>query len=196
MKLIAGLGNPGNRYKFTRHNMGFLVVDHLAASCEIDLGLKKFDALCGKGSIESTQVLLAEPQSFMNLSGFAIQRLIDYFKIEVKELVVVHDDLDLPFGTIRLKYGGGHGGHKGLMSIIQQTGSRDFTRVRMGIGKPAHKGMVDDYVLQVFSREEVADLPGIVEQAVGAIKELLSSGIQATMNQYHGKTIKNFIEEV
>ncbi len=196
MKLIAGLGNPGDRYKFTRHNMGFLVVDHLAASCEIDLGLKKFDACYGRGNIESTPVLLAEPQTFMNLSGFAIQRLIDYFKIEIKELIVIHDDLDLPFGTIRLKYGGGHGGHKGLMSIIQQTGSRDFTRVRMGIGKPAHKGMIDNYVLQIFSKEEVADLPDIVEQSARAIKELLSSGIQAAMNQYHGKTIKNFIEEV
>ncbi len=196
MKLITGLGNPGDRYKFTRHNMGFLVVDHLAASCEIDLGMKKFDARYGRGSIESTPVLLAEPQAFMNLSGFAIQRLIDYFKIEIKELVVIHDDLDLPFGTIRLKYGGGHGGHKGLMSIIEQTGSRDFTRVRMGIGKPVYKGMVDDYVLQIFSKEEFADLPDIVEQAASAIKELLSSGIQAAMNQYHGKTIKNFIEEV
>jgi PTH1 family peptidyl-tRNA hydrolase len=140
--------------------------------------------------------MLAEPQTFMNLSGFAIQKLIDYFKLELKDLIVIHDDLDLPFGTIRLKSGGGHGGHKGLMSIIEQTGSPEFIRVRMGIGKPVHRGMVDDYVLQVFNKEEVTDLPDIVDQATSAIKELLSSGIQAAMNQYHGKTIKNFIEEV
>jgi PTH1 family peptidyl-tRNA hydrolase len=196
MKLIVGLGNPGTRYRFTRHNVGFLVIDHLADKLDISLGQKKFDAFYGKGKIGATPVMLAKPQTFMNLSGYAVQRLLDYFNVEVKDLIVVHDDLDLPFQSIRLKSGGGHGGHKGLMSIIEQNGTGDFSRIRLGIGKPAHKGLVDSYVLELFSREEMEHLPNIVEQASQAIMELLSSGIQAAMNQYHGKTIKIFNEEV
>jgi PTH1 family peptidyl-tRNA hydrolase len=196
MKLIVGLGNPGTKYRFTRHNVGFLVIDDLADRFDIPVSQKKFDALYGKGKIGTTPVMLAKPQTFMNLSGYAVQKLLDYFQTEIKDLIVIHDDLDLPFQSIRLKSGGGHGGHKGLMSIIEQNGTGDFSRVRLGIGKPVHKGLVDSYVLELFSREEMEFLPHIVEQASQAIMELLSSGIQAAMNQYHGKTIKIFNEEV
>jgi peptidyl-tRNA hydrolase, PTH1 family len=196
MKLIVGLGNPGTKYRFTRHNIGFLVIDHLSDKFDIAVGQKKFDAFYGKGKIGTVPVMLAKPQTFMNLSGFAVQRLIDYFEIGIQDLIVIHDDLDLPFPSIRLKSGGGHGGHKGLMSIIEQSGTGDFTRVRLGIGKPAHKGLVESYVLELFSKDEMEFIPNIIEEASMAIMELLSSGIQAAMNQYHGKSIKIFNEEV
>ncbi|HLA05646.1 MAG TPA: aminoacyl-tRNA hydrolase, partial [Syntrophales bacterium] len=147
MKLIAGLGNPGEQYQSSRHNLGFLTLDYLAGRHDIPLKKQGFEALFGKGKIGSETVLLAKPQTYMNLSGIALERLVSYFKVDIKDLIVVHDDLDLPFETIRLKKGGGEGGHKGLMSIIQHVGSADFLRVRIGIGKPIRKSMVEKYVL-------------------------------------------------
>ena len=177
MKCIVGLGNPGIRYRLNRHNAGFLVLDQLAEQHAISIGQTLFDADIGKGKIAGSAVLLVQPQTFMNLSGVAIRRLIDYFRIAIGDMIVVHDDLDLPFQTIRLKAGGGHGGHKGLISVIDHLGSADFTRVRIGIGRPPHKSMVESYVLSPFSDEEMTLLPQLTRAAAEAVTDIISSGI-------------------
>jgi PTH1 family peptidyl-tRNA hydrolase len=194
--LIIGLGNPGRRYEKTRHNMGFLVLDRLAATEGIPLKDKRSDSIVGRGVMGGGAVLLAKPQTFMNLSGQAVRGLFDYFRIATEDVIVVHDDLDLPFAEIRLKYGGGHGGHKGLISVMQHLGSGDFCRVRMGIGRPQTKEDVERYVLEPFAPEERDRLSMLLETAVGAIGEIVSSGIQTAMGKYNGKAIKNFKEEV
>lgn len=189
VKLIAGLGNPGEQYQSSRHNLGFLTLDFLAGRHDIPLKKQGFEALFGKGIIGNERVLLAKPQTYMNLSGIALERLVSYFRVDIKDLIVVHDDLDLPFETIRLKKGGGEGGHKGLMSIIQHVDSADFLRVRIGIGKPVRKAMVEKYVLSPFTEEEQNKLPGILAVACDVVGEVILSGIEAAMRRYHGKTI-------
>lgn len=189
VKLIAGLGNPGEQYQSSRHNLGFLTLDYLAGRHDIPLKKQGFEALFGKGKIGNEAVLLAKPQTYMNLSGIALERLVSYFRVDIKDLIVVHDDLDLPFETIRLKKGGGEGGHKGLMSIIQNVGSADFIRVRIGIGKPIRKAMVEKYVLSPFAEEEQNAVPSILAVACDVIGEVILSGIEAAMQKYHGKTI-------
>ena len=193
MKLIAGLGNPGEQYQSSRHNLGFLTLDYLAGRHDIPLKKQGFEALFGKGKIGNERVLLAKPQTYMNLSGIAIERLVSYFRVDIKDLIVVHDDLDLPFETIRLKKGGGEGGHKGLMSIIQHVGSADFIRVRIGIGKPIRKSMVEKYVLSPFAEEEQNAVPSILAVACDAVGEVILSGVEAAMQRYHGKTINEIV---
>lgn len=196
MKLIAGLGNPGSRYQFSRHNIGFMALDRLADQNRITIGQQGFGAFFGKGVISGHPVLLAKPQGYMNLSGNAVKKFFDYFRIAVEDVIVVHDDLDLPFGTIRMKAGGGTGGHKGLISIIDHLGVEDFNRVRLGIGKPDRREMVDSYVLSPFSLDEMNLLPELFTKSAEMLTGMLSSGIQAAMCKYHGKTINNFKEEV
>lgn len=196
MKLIVGLGNPGGQYQLTRHNIGFLVVDRLAEDHSVGISLKGFEALYGKGKIMSIPVILAKPQTFMNRSGMAIQKLFDYFKIETPtDAIVIHDDLDLPFGVIRLKSDGGHGGHKGLISTIEHLGSPEFLRVRVGIGKPSVKTQTEGYVLSRYPAEEMKQLPKLVSMTADAIIEILSSGMQTAMNKYNGNTINNYFNE-
>jgi peptidyl-tRNA hydrolase, PTH1 family len=186
MYLIAGLGNPGNRYRFTRHNSGFIVLEELARDLKIDLKQKTFDALWGKGKINDTNVILAMPQTYMNLSGISVRQLITFFKTDINNLIVIHDDLDLPFGAIRLKAGGGNAGHKGLVSITENLGSSDFLRVRLGIGRPPDKSRVEGYVLEPFkSDEEVSLLPEVVRTAAEAVSEIILSGIEKAMAKYH-----------
>jgi PTH1 family peptidyl-tRNA hydrolase len=188
VKLIVGLGNPGMQYRLSRHNMGFLVLDRLAEQHDISIIQKNFNALLGHGKIENVPVLLAKPQCYMNRSGKVVKALKEYFKIGLEKLIVIHDDLDLPFETFRLKVGGGHGGHKGLISIIDYLGESDFIRVRLGIGKPAHKEMVEEYVLESFSAEEIKLLSSITSKAGESVAEVALSGIQAAMCKYHVKT--------
>ncbi len=195
MRCVVGLGNPGKRYRLNRHNAGFLVLDQLAEQHAISISQTLFDADIGKGKIAGSAVLLAQPQTFMNLSGAAIRRLIDYFRITIEDMIVVHDDLDLPFQTIRLKVGGGHGGHKGLISIIDHLGSADFTRVRIGIGRPPHKSMVESYVLSSFSDEEMNCLPQLTRTAAEAVTDIISSGIQAAMEKHHTNGNSKLIKE-
>lgn len=192
MKLIVGLGNPGPRYRNSRHNFGFLVIDKLAGLYGVDLARSDFEAHWGKGKIEGIPVLLAKPQTFMNLSGIAVRNLAGFFRVELSDVIVVHDDLDLPFETIRLKEGGGHGGHRGLMSIVDHFGDSCFARVRLGIGRPCGQVAPEHYVLQPFSSEEEKNLPEILEKACGAIKVMITEDIQKAMSQYHSRsTIKN-----
>jgi PTH1 family peptidyl-tRNA hydrolase len=196
LKLIVGLGNPGARYRFTRHNFGFFVLDQLAEDQDIMMSQTGFDALWGKGVIAGQSVLLAKPQTFMNLSGKSVRKLADFFKIVVEDVLVVHDDLDLPFGAIRLKAGGGQGGHKGLISICDHLGGPEFQRVRLGIGKPAQRSAVERYVLEPFTESELRILPRIIVTARSAILEVISSGIKTAMNSYNGMVINDLIQEV
>jgi len=189
VKLIVGLGNPGEQYRASRHNLGFLVLDQLAGQQDISLQKRAFDAFWGKGRVRSEAIILAKPQTYMNLSGSAVQKLVEYFKIDVENLIIIHDDLDLPFQTLRLKKGGGDGGHRGLASIIQHLGSPDFLRVRIGIGKPARKTMVERYVLAPFSEDETIVLPSLIEQTCEAVRETVLVGIESAMRSYHGKSI-------
>ncbi|MGA2524996.1 MAG: aminoacyl-tRNA hydrolase [Smithellaceae bacterium] len=195
MYLIFGLGNPGNRYRLTRHNIGFMVLEKLAAGLEIDLKQKSFNALWGKGKIAGKNVLLAMPQTYMNLSGNAVRELLAFFKADINNLIVVHDDLDLPLGTIRLKTGGGNAGHKGLESIVENLGSSDFMRVRIGIGRPADKARIESYVLEQFERKEEAIVAPVIQSAADAASEIVLSGIQTTMVKYHTKNISNLKKE-
>ncbi len=195
MYLIFGLGNPGNRYRLTRHNIGFMVLEKLAAGLEIDLKQKSFNALWGKGKLKDKNVLLAMPQTYMNLSGRAVRELLAFFKADIKCLIVVHDDLDLPFGTVRLKTGGGNAGHKGLESIVENLSSSDFMRVRLGIGKPADKARIESYVLERFASREEGELKSVIQAAADAAAEIVLSGMQEAMVKYHTKNISNLKKE-
>lgn len=185
MKLIAGLGNPGIKYQLSRHNIGFLVLEALAEKQGIEIRQKKLGSFLGKGTLSGTTVIMAKPQTFMNLSGEAVKKLLGYFKIDLSDLIVIHDDLDLPFESIRIKEGGGHGGHKGLISIIDSLGSSDFIRIRLGIGKPERKEMVDGYVLEHFTNDQMKVLPDILARVCDAVVEVISSGTQPAMNQFN-----------
>jgi len=196
LKLIAGLGNPGTKYRMSRHNAGFMVLDQLALQKNISIDQNIFEARIGKGKIAGTPVLLVKPQTFMNLSGIAIRKLADYFRIETEDVIVVHDDLDLPFQMIRLKANGGHGGHKGLISVMDHLGGREFIRVRFGIGRPARKSMVEGYVLDPFSDEEMVCLSQLTQRAAEAMTDVLILGIRAAMEKHHGKEINNVSKEV
>jgi len=195
MYLIIGLGNPGNRYKLTRHNIGFMVLEKIADRWDVDINKKVSIALWNRGKIAGVNVLLAMPQTYMNLSGNAVRNLLAYFKVAPDNLIVIHDDLDLPFGTIRLKNGGGDAGHKGLKSITMSLGTADFMRIRMGIGKPADRTPVEDYVLQKFHADEFVALQQIIQSASDAAADIVQSGMQQAMAKYHTKNIKQFKKE-
>lgn len=195
MFLILGLGNPGKRYRGTRHNIGFAVLEALAVRWKIELRHQSFHALWGKGGLEERSVLLAMPQTYMNLSGQAARELVDYFKLEANNTIVVHDDLDLPLGRIRLKNKGGDAGHKGLKSIIAHLGSADFQRVRIGIGKPAEKQCVEDYVLERFRPEEIPLVQDVIFRAAEATEAIVLSGMQQAMAKYHAKNISTKKED-
>jgi PTH1 family peptidyl-tRNA hydrolase len=196
VKLIVGLGNPGPQYLLSRHNTGFLVVDALAREENINIKTARFDSLLGRGSISSVPAILAKPQTFMNLSGIAVGKLVRFFKIDIDDVIVIHDDLDLSFNDVRVKMGGGNAGHKGLRSVINHLASSDFVRVRMGIGKPSDKEMVEDYVLERYSEGELKLLPDITTQAVNAVIEVVSSGVQAAMNKFNVRETNNTGKEV
>lgn len=188
MKLIVGLGNPGIKYQFSRHNMGFLVLDALAEEQDVEIRQKKFDSCFGKGLISGVTTVLVKPQTFMNLSGITVKKLVGYFKTDIEDLIVIHDDLDLPLGSIRIKTGGGHGGHKGLISIIDDLDDQGFIRIRLGIGKPDSREMVEGYVLECFTEDEIKILPDIITKACDAVVEVISSGTQPAMCQFNIRT--------
>jgi PTH1 family peptidyl-tRNA hydrolase len=196
VKLIVGLGNPGPQYLLSRHNAGFLVVDALAREENIDFDMKRFDSLFGKGSLSGVPVLLAKPQTFMNLSGTGVGKLVRFFKIDIEDVIIIHDDLDLSQGDVRVKISGGDGGHKGLKSVIDHLGSSGFVRIRLGIGKPSGKEMIEGYVLERFSEDEVKLLPDITARAVNAVIEVVSSGAQAAMNKFNVRETNNSGKEV
>lgn len=185
MRLIVGLGNPGTQYEHTRHNAGFMVVDKLAADFGIAVNKNRFDVRYGRGNIEGQAVMLARPMAFMNRSGWPVQKLAAYYKISTRDLIVIHDDIDLDFGRLKIKEKGGHGGHKGLKSIIDAVGEGEFVRLRMGVGRSGVKSGVSDHVLGPFKPDEARLLDAVIVRARDAIVTILTEGIEAGMNRFN-----------
>lgn len=185
MKLVVGLGNPGEKYTSTRHNVGFMVVDFLAERYQISVDKIKFRSLTGKGIVAGEQAMITKPQTFMNLSGEAVRPLFSYIDIEKEDVIVIHDDLDLEFGRIKIKSGGGHGGHNGIRSIISHLGNKDFIRVRVGIGKPPPRWNVSNYVLSPFSADESKELHHILERSADAVEAIIRDGALLAMNRFN-----------
>jgi PTH1 family peptidyl-tRNA hydrolase len=184
VKIIVGLGNPGVQYQMTRHNIGFQVVDRLAKINHIPICIKRSKSLYGTGWIHSQQVILAQPLTFMNRSGEAVKKVVDYFHLGIGDLVVVHDDLDLPFGRLRFKQRGGDGGHQGVRSIIETIGGSNFLRLKVGIGRPPREMDPAEYVLEAFNKIDQSYLEQIHLRAAEALKVMLLEGLQTAMNQF------------
>jgi len=187
MKLIIGLGNPGKKYETTWHNLGFLAVDALAASKpEMFLKCKqsaKFKAEVCEGSELEEKIILAKPRTFMNKSGQAVKAIMSFYKIKPLDLWVIHDDIDLPLGKIRIRKGGSAGGHHGMESIISSIGTNDFMRIRVGIGRPIH-GDITGYVLGRFTNEEKEPISQAISTATKALESAVKTGIDSAMNHF------------
>lgn len=188
MKLICGLGNPGQQYKKTRHNLGFMVMEALKQGLKsLDFKLnKKYNALLAEAKIKSEKTIFCLPQTFMNASGQAVAKLVRFYKVEDKNIWVIHDDVDLPFGRIKISYNSSSAGHRGVESIIQSLGHQNFIRFRIGI-KPEEKLMIptEEFVLQKFTPEEQKSLKKIIEKAVEAIKFALAKGLEPAMSKFN-----------
>ena len=184
--LVVGLGNPGREYRDTRHNIGFMVIDELCKSLGISLSRVQSKALIAVANLEGQKVVLAKPQTFMNLSGQAVSGLARFYKVPVEQLIVAHDDLDLPLGSIRLRPGGGSAGQKGINSTIQQLGTQNFARLRLGIGRPPGQMDPSAYVLQRFSSAEQEVLALVMDRAAAAVRTFVRYGLETAMNQYNG----------
>ncbi|MCC7367564.1 MAG: aminoacyl-tRNA hydrolase [Chloroflexi bacterium] len=181
--LIVGLGNPGLEYSATRHNVGFLCLDRLATKHRLRFTGKKGKSLLARGAINSHDVALAKPQTYMNLSGEAARELLRIYKLPVTSLLVVYDDVDLPVGTVRLRERGGPGTHNGMRSLVDELDSTDFARLRIGVGAPTDGQRLADYVLGLPSPEERTELDAAIDRAVEAIEIVARRGIGAAMNQ-------------
>ena len=189
MKLIVGLGNPGVRYRWTRHNVGFQVVDRFALSKEIPLSIRRFRATYGKGSLDDQEIVLLKPLTYMNLSGEAVKKAAQAFRISLEDLIVVHDDLDLSTGRLRFRQRGGDGGHQGIRSIIEAMGGNGFLRLKIGIGRPPQGMDPADYVLIPLEEAERAHYDAIFSRAAESLTVLLLEGIEAAMSRFQGKPI-------
>lgn len=183
--MLVGLGNPGPKYAKTRHNIGFMVVDRLASRWGVDASRAKFKAHVGTGHGEGRPVVCLKPQTYMNLSGQSVSRALQFFSLTPSAVIVAHDDIDLPFGALRLKVGGGHGGHNGLRSLDKELGTKDYFRLRVGVGRPVH-GDVADYVLKAFSASETAELDDVIYRCEDAVVALLRDGLREAQNRFHG----------
>jgi PTH1 family peptidyl-tRNA hydrolase len=189
--LVVGLGNPGSSYAGNRHNVGAMVLDELAARAGVKLSPgkgKRARTLIGEGRLAGRRVVLARPTTYMNESGGPVRGLLDYHSIPPTDLVVLHDELDIPFASVRLKRGGGEGGHNGLRSITRSTGTKDYLRVRVGIGRPPGRQDPADFVLKDFSATERKELDLLVAEAADATEELLAQGLEAAQNVVHPRT--------
>jgi PTH1 family peptidyl-tRNA hydrolase len=183
--LVAGLGNPGQQYAANRHNAGFMVADLLAARIGAVFKRHRSRAQVAEGRLAGVPVTLAKPQGFMNLSGGPVASLCGFYKIPPERVVVIHDELDIPFGVIRLKLGGGDNGHNGLRSVTAALGTRDYYRARFGIGRPPGRMDAADYVLRDFTAAERKDLPLFIERGADATETLIAKGLAAAQNTYH-----------
>jgi len=184
--LLVGLGNPGREYRETRHNVGFMVIDQVCKTAGISLSRVQSKAIIGVGQFAGRRLVLAKPQTFMNLSGQAVAALVRFYKVPLEQILVAHDDLDLPLGTLRLRPSGGSAGQKGIASTIQQLGTQDFGRMRIGIGRPPGQMEPSSYVLQPFTKSEQLLVDQMLERAVGAVERFMKDGLEAAMNQYNG----------
>lgn len=187
MYIIVGLGNPSRKYIGTRHNIGFDAITRLSDDHNISLNIKKHKAICGKGYIEGEKVLLAQPQTFMNLSGESVRDMVDFYKIEVQDLIVIYDDVNLDVGQLRIRRNGSAGGHNGMKSIIKHLGTNDFPRIRIGIGKRPAEWDLADYVLSKFTDSENKSLRQALKNTSDAVKTIISHDIISGMNLYNRK---------
>lgn len=181
MFLVAGLGNPGSKYSLTRHNVGFLVIDSITKNLSLKTSVNK--STFNAETIKSQNSLYTKPQTFMNDSGQSIEAISSYFNVENQDIIIIHDDLDLPFGTVKFKLGGGHGGHNGLRSIDAHIG-KEYLRVRVGIGKPQNKEEVVNHVLSNFSKEELKQLEDIISHITKAIQALKTLSLVDVKSKY------------
>ena len=184
MKLFVGLGNPGKKYEHTRHNMGFDVIDLFSDLSQIDVDKSVFNGLMGRGTVLNEDVMLFKPQTFMNLSGTAVQQVISYFKIPLEDVVIIYDDMALEPGTIRLRMKGSSGGHKGMHNIIDQLGTDDIKRLRVGIGEPEENDNID-YVLSKPIKEEREVIDEAINNAVMALKEIIKTTFDKAMSKFN-----------
>lgn len=189
MYLVVGLGNPGSKYAETRHNAGFDACDRVADRAGADAFREKFSGLTAKGRFGNEDVVFLKPTTFMNLSGQSVQPAAAFLKVPVERVVVLYDEIDLPFGEVRIKKGGGHGGHNGVRSLIERLGSPEFARIRIGIGRPpaGFRGDVADYVLMRFDTDERAVLGDLLGKAADAAEDIVRNGVLEAMNRRNGK---------
>lgn len=188
MYIIVGLGNPGKQYEHTRHNVGFDTIDVLAERYRISVDAKKYKALYGKGMIEGNKVILAKPQTYMNLSGESVRELIDFYKIdEAEELIVIYDDISLEPGQLRLRAKGSAGGHNGIKNIIAHLGGQEFKRIKVGVGEKPKGYDLADYVLSRFSKEERQRVDASLERAADAAVKIITDDMASAMNEYNKK---------
>ena len=183
MYLIVGLGNPETDYARTRHNMGFNVINELSEKYEIPTSISKFDGEFGSGMIEGKKVILLKPQTYMNLSGKSVKQVVDYYKIEPDNILVIYDDIDLQPGTIRIRKFGGPGTHNGMKSVVEELGFKNFARIRVGIGKPDDDYSLIEYVIGAIAEEE--KLTKGISMATDAVVEILKNNIDIAMNKYN-----------
>ena len=185
MYLIAGLGNPENEYSKTRHNMGFDTINEIAKKNNINITKTKFKGLYEIGIIQEQKVILLKPQTYMNLSGESIKEVVDYYNIKTEEIIVIYDDIDTEKGEIRIRKHGGAGTHNGMKSVVNELGTTEFARVRVGIGQPDFKLDMINYVLGHISDEEQQILKKGVDKAANAVEEIIKNGIDIAMNKYN-----------
>lgn len=185
MYLIVGLGNPENEYARTRHNMGFDTINIIANKYKIEMNRTKFNAIFGSGTINNEKVILVKPQTYMNLSGTAVREFVNFYKLEKQQIIIIYDDMDIEIGTMKIRKKGGPGNHNGMKSIVQEIGTEEFPRVRIGIGTPEHKNDVINYVIGHITDEEYEILQTGVKKASEAIEEIIKNGIDIAMNKYN-----------
>ncbi len=183
--LIVGLGNPGREYRNNRHNIGFMVLDQLAGKLDTSFSKMKMNALMTAVRYKGYRIILLKPQTYMNLSGKAVSSFVRFYKLPLENLLVVYDDVDLPFQTLRMRPNGGDAGQKGVRSIIQELGTKDFPRLRVGINRPPGRMSVSSYVLLNFSDQEMETLPFVLDQAADAILSFVDLGLNQAMTTYN-----------
>ncbi|MES0445196.1 MAG: aminoacyl-tRNA hydrolase [Desulfobacterales bacterium] len=189
LRLVVGLGNPGDTYLKTRHNAGFMVVDEVAEAFSIPLVKRKFDTIFGRGFVDGVEIILIKPMAFMNLSGPPVRKITNYFRILCEDMLVIHDDIDLVLGRLKINEKGGDGGHKGVRSLMDAFGGGDFMRLRIGVGRPEARISAADYVLNGFSAKEKEALDQIITKARDAVVTILCKGTKEGMNRFNNKRI-------
>ncbi len=187
MYLIAGLGNPSKTYEGTRHNIGFTMIDAIGEKYGIDVTTKKHKAFVGRGIIDGMRVILAKPQTYMNLSGESVREIADFYKIEPENIIIIYDDISLDVGQLRIRKKGSAGGHNGIKNIIAHLGTQEFPRIKVGIGNKPEGWDLADYVLSKYSKAEQEALEEAADGVIGAVKLMLMDDIEAAMNRYNAK---------
>jgi peptidyl-tRNA hydrolase, PTH1 family len=189
--IIFGLGNPGREYEKTRHNIGFIAMDKFSMDWKIDMTRVRFKSLVGEGKFNGNRIYLVKPLTYMNNSGNSVRSFMRFYKVEPNRILVIHDDLDLPFGSIRLRENGGSAGQRGMQSIISRIGTNEFARLRIGIGRPPGTMDAVDYVLKEFSNNSESDLGLVLDHVVRCVETLLTDGVEKAMTLYNRSVLQD-----